>query len=150
MDSDESANLFAAANFSKGAFFSGDIQTINVKAGVRSGSQFLLATRYIRNNVSLPLADFTTNLSVWQVNYSFTPKSYIQALIQYNSTIKQIGANIRFALLRTSNTGLFVVYNSKFDTLGFDPHENSFLGPRSLRHTLDRVLLAKFTYLLDF
>ncbi len=150
VDSDESANLFAAANFSKGAFFSGDIQTINVKAGVRSGSQFLLATRYIRNNVSLPLADFTTNLSVWQVNYSFTPKSYIQALIQYNSTIKQIGANIRFALLRTSNTGLFVVYNSKFDTLGFDPHENSFLGQRSLRHTLDRVLLAKFTYLLDF
>ncbi len=96
------------------------------------------------------MGDFTTHLAILQFNYSFTPKSYIQSLIQYNSAINQIGTNIRFALLRTSNTGLFVVYTSRFDTTGFDPHENPILSPRALRNTLDRALIAKFTYLFDF
>ena len=95
------------------------------------------------------MGDFTTHLAILQFNYSFTPKSYIQSLIQYNSAINQIGANIRFALLRTSNTGLFVVYTTRFDTTGFDPHDGPLLSPRT-RHTLDRALIAKFTYLFDF
>ena len=103
------------------------------------------------NNVSLPQGDFATHLGAIQVNYSFTPKSYIQTLIQYNSSVDEIGANIRFALLRTGNTGLFIVYNSSFDTTGLDPHEaDAMLRMRIPRRTLDRALIAKFTYLFDF
>ena len=71
-------------------------------------------------------------------------------MIQYNSTENQIGANIRFSLLRTANTGLFVVYNSNFDTLGFDPDDPTLPTPQTRRHTLDRALIIKFTYLFDF
>ena len=150
LESDESARLYGRVNFSRGEFYSGRIRTLNLRAGIRSGAKFLLSTRYIRNDVTLPVGDFTTNLAALQLNYSFTPKSYIQSLIQYNSAIHQVGTNIRFALLRTSSTGLFVVYNSHFDTTGFDPHEDSLSGSRALRHTQDRALLAKFTYLFDF
>ena len=150
LESDESARLFARANYSQGQFYSGHIKTLDLRTGIRSTDKFLLSTSYIRNDVTLPVGDFTTHLAILQFNYSFTPKSYIQSLIQYNSAINQIGTNIRFALLRTSNTGLFVVYTSRFDTTGFDPHENPILSPRALRNTLDRALIAKFTYLFDF
>ena len=150
LESDRSARLYGRVNFSKGEFYSGRIQTLDLRTGIRSGAKFLLSTRYIRNNVTLPAGDFTTHLAVLQLNYSFTAKSYIQSLLQYNSAFHQIGANIRFALLRTSSTGLFVVYNSHFDTTGFDLHEDSLSGSRALRRTQDRALIAKFTYLFDF
>ena len=151
LESDESARVFGTGNYSKGDFFSGTIQTVSLRAGFRTGAKFLLSARYLRNDVSLPVGDFTTHLGILQFNYSFTPKSSLQSLIQYNSAENQIGANIRFSLLRTANTGLFVVYNSHFDTLGFDPHEGGILpGPRTLRRTRDRALIAKFTYLFDF
>ena len=151
-DSDQSAPFYATGSYSFGDFYSGTIRTVNVSAGMRSGPNFLLNTRYIRNDVRLPVGDFITHLSVLQVNYSFTPKSYIQSLIQYNNSTDQLGANARFALLRTASTGLFVVYNTHFDTLGTDPHDQLEGGfPRS-RHgrTLDRALVAKFTCLFDF
>ena len=151
LGSDSSANLFSRVSYSWGEFYTGDIQTLNVSSGIRSGSNFLLSSRYVLNNVSLPQGDFATHLGAIQLNYSFTPKSYVQTLIQYNSSADEIGASIRFALLRTGNTGLFIVYNSRFDTTGLDPHEaDALLRMRAPRRTLDRALIAKFTYLFDF
>ena len=59
--------------------------------------------------MTLPEGEFTTHLGILQLNYSFSPKSFIQTLLQVNSARREIGANIRFSLLRTANTGLFVV-----------------------------------------
>ncbi|MDE2927543.1 MAG: DUF5916 domain-containing protein [Acidobacteriota bacterium] len=151
VESDESADLFGVANYSWGEFYSGHIKTLSLRAGFRVGAEFLLAARYVRNGVELPEGRFNTDLAMVQLNYSFTPKSYIQSLIQYNSTEREIGANIRFALLRTGSTGFFIVYNSHFDPTGIDPHEGPMVpGPYRTQRTLDRTILAKFTYLLDF
>ena len=150
LESDESASLFTEAHISLGEFYRGRIRSLNIQGGFRSGAKFLLAGRYIWNDIRLPEGDFVTNLGVLQFSYSFTPKCYLQSLIQYNSSSRQIGLNIRFALLRTGNTGLFVVYNSQFDETGFDPHDISPLTREATQHTLNRALLAKFTYLFDF
>lgn len=149
--SDESARLFGGGTYSKGDFFSGSIQTVNVRSGFRTGAKFLASLRYVRNDVTLPEGEFTTHLGIMQLNYSFTPKSFIQSLVQVNSARREIGANIRFSLLRTANTGLFVVYNSRFDTTGFDPHDGAMPNLLPIRRrTLDRALIVKFTYLFDF
>ena len=151
VESDESADLFGVANYSWGEFYSGRIKTLSLRTGFRIGAEFLLAARYVHNSVDLPEGPFETDLAMVQLNYSFTPKSYIQSLIQYNSTEREIGANIRFALLRTGSTGFFIVYNSHFDPTGMDPHEGPMVpGPYRTQRTLDRTILAKFTYLLDF
>ena len=149
--SDESARLFGGGTYSKGDFFSGTIQAVNVRSGFRTGAKFLASLRYVRNDVTLPEGEFTSHLGILQLNYSFSPKSFIQCLIQVNSARREIGANIRFSLLRTANTGLFVVYNGRFDTRGFDPHDGAILSPHPIRRrTLDRALIVKFTYLFDF
>ena len=151
-ESDQSASFYASGQYSFGNFYSGTIRTANLRVGIRAGANFLLNTRYIRNDVRLPVGDFVANLAVVQVNYSFTPKSYIQSLIQYNNAIDELGANIRFALLRTASTGIFVVYNTHFDTLGMDVHDQpeDFARIGLRRRTVDRALIAKFTYLFDF
>jgi len=49
---------------------------------------------------------FGTNFS-----YSFTPKMFIQGLVQYNNLSNLFSLNARFGLLETANSGLFVVIN---------------------------------------
>ena len=117
-NSDQSARFYATGNYAWGDFYSGRIRTVTLGGGLRSSFRYLLSARYIRNDVELPVGDFTTDLAILQFTYSFTPKSYLQSLIQYNSASHQVGVNIRLAMIRIANTGLFVVYNSRFDTLG--------------------------------
>ncbi len=62
----------------------------------------------------------------------------------------QVDVNLRYALIRMANTGLYIVYNSRFDTLGMNADENGGMPVTPYRRTLNRALLAKFTYLFDF
>jgi Domain of unknown function (DUF5916) len=149
-NSDQSARLYATGNYAWGGFYSGRIRTLTLGGGLRSSYRYLLSASYVRNDVELPEGNFATNLAILQFTYTFTPKSYLQSLIQYNSTNHQVGVNIRFALIRLANTGLFIVYNSRFDTLGLNPDENIGIPTLPYRRTLDRAVLAKFTYLFDF
>ena len=149
-NSDTSRRFYGNFNYAWGAFYSGTIRTTTVGGGYRSGFKYLLSANYVRNDVGLPVGDFATDLAILQFTYSFTPKSYIQSLIQYNSTDRQVGINLRYALIRLANTGLYIVYNSRFDTLGMNPDENGGMPVTPYRRTLNRALLAKFTYLFDF
>ncbi len=149
-NTDPSARLYGNVNYAWGEFYSGHIRTLTLGSGLRSGFRYLLSARYIRNNVELPVGAFATDLAILQFTYSFTPKSYIQSLIQYNSASHQVGVNLRFALIRMANTGLYIVYNSRFDTLGADAQENAGLPPNPYQRTLTRALLVKYTYLFNF
>jgi hypothetical protein len=143
--SDPSANLFASGNVAVGNFYAGTIRTINVNGGYRIGGyRYTLAGSYIRNFIHLPEGNFNTDLLGYRFNWSFTPKSYFQSFIQYNSRTQDVGINARLGLLSTSSTGLFIVYNSRVATVDFlDPHEVE-------RRTLSRALSVKFNYLFDF
>ena len=80
---------------------------------------------------------FVTNLISSRVSYSFTPRIYVQALVQYNDRADLWSSNVRFGWLNQANTGLFVVYN---DTQG--------LADSTLLRA-DRSLTIKFSRLLD-
>ena len=46
-----------------------------------------------------------------RLSYSFTPRMFIQSLIQYNNVTNLLSVNARYGLLKDANTGLFVVLN---------------------------------------
>jgi hypothetical protein len=141
---DPTAPLFADGNIAVGNFYAGTIRTINFNGGYRRGQNLTWSGGYLRNFIRLPEGNFNTDLVGLRFNWSFTPKSYLQAFTQYNSQSKEVSANIRLALLSTSSTGLFVVYTTRGATADFlDPHQIH-------RRTLSRALLIKFNYLLDF
>jgi hypothetical protein len=78
-----------------------------------------------------------TNLLRARISYSFTPRVFTQALVQYNDLTDRWSTNLRFGWLQTANTGLFVVYNENRETGG------AALGVR------DRSFIVKFSRLVD-
>lgn len=78
---------------------------------VRLGDKFNSEFTYINNNFKLPQGDFSANIFINRLAYSFTPNLYIQSLIQNNTTSKIWAVNLRLGWLQRANTGLFIVYN---------------------------------------
>jgi hypothetical protein len=60
----------------------------------------------------------------------------LQALIQYNDNEEVLSTNVRFSLLRTANSGLFIVYN-EFD--------EQYTGAPPTR----REFIIKYNYMFD-
>ncbi|MYH50832.1 MAG: hypothetical protein F4151_15245 [Gammaproteobacteria bacterium] len=62
-------------------------------------------------DVRLDEGSFTTAVVRFNGSYSFTPRLYLQANVQYNDDTKDVGTNLRLGWLDTAGTGLFVVWN---------------------------------------
>jgi len=53
------------------------------------------------------------------VGYFFTPRIFVQSLVQYSNEARVWAANARFGWLATAGTGLFVVLNDGEEADGF-------------------------------
>ena len=71
-----------------------------------------------------------------RLSYQFTPKIFIQSLIQRNNITNVTSINARFGWLQTANTGLFIVYNIVSDLDWFDEINDS-------------IFSIKYTYQFD-
>ena len=99
----------------------------------RVGDKFNSEVSLNRFNVNLPGGDFTTNIVRARISYSFTPKIFIQSLIQYNQSSDTFSTNLRFGWLRNANAGLFVVFNDVRDDFSQD----------------NQIFTIKYTHIFD-
>ena len=60
---------------------------------------------------------------------------FLNVLIQYNSTVREIESNIRFNFIHKPLSDFFLVYNERRSTTG---------------EVQERALIAKITYIFDF
>lgn len=81
--------------------------TLKIRLGDKFNSSFILD----HNNLDLQNGDITAIVSGARLSYSFTPRMYVQSLVQYNSISNITSVNARFGWLQDANTGLFVVLN---------------------------------------
>ena len=116
-----------------GGFFNGNRAANSLTLALRTGDKCNSSFSYQRNDVSLVQGAFSTDIFRGRLTYSFTPRIYVTSLVQYNSVSDTWSVNMRFAVLKQSNTGLFVVLNMFEDRLG-----NS-----------NRSLTIKYTRLFD-
>jgi hypothetical protein len=82
--------------------------------------------------VDLDEGSFETTLIGLKAAYSFTPRVFLQSLIQYDNQSDDFSVNLRFGWLNTAGTGLYLVYNEVQQTV-------SPTGPK------DRVFVVKYT-----
>ena len=120
-----------------GGFFGGNRQNADLTIGYRFGNRFTSAIISKYNNVSLPGGKFITHLIKTRLTYSFTPKLYIQSLIQYNNQSDEWSMNWRFIWQQSASTGLYLVYNQTQDYDGI-PIKNSV-----------KSIVIKYSYLFD-
>ena len=125
-----------------GGFYSGQRKGTNSTLNVRLGKTFASGLRVSYYDVDLREGSFHTAVVGLRTSYSFSPRVYLQALVQYNHQTRNYSSNLRFGWLSTAGTGLFVVYNdiehdriSHIDPLPSGPH--------------DRTLVVKFTRQFD-
>ena len=135
--SNQGAALSGQVRITRGGFFGGDRFAVSPSVRLRVGEAFNTEVGLSRNDISLPFGDFVTNLIISRTSFSFTPRVFIQSLIQYNDRADLWSANLRFGVLGQANTGLFLVYN---DTRGLDG-----LTPE----TAGRSLTLKYSHLFD-
>ncbi len=131
-NTNRSADLSLTSGVTFGSFLSGDRWNVSTGVTLRSGAAFSTSLSLDYNNVDLPEGDFETVLMGLNIGYFFTPRIYLQSLIQYSDQIDRLSANARFGWLNTAGTGLFLVYN---EIQGID----------ELNGPLGRSLTLKFT-----
>lgn len=121
----QSKPVFISTRHVIGGFFGGKRFNNSVTVGVRFGDKFNSQFILDRNDINLPYGDFKTNIIRTRLSYSFTPRIYVQSLVQYNSVVDAWSTNLRFGWLQQANTGLFVVFN--YSTYKGDPNAQSFI-----------------------
>ncbi|HEY5617924.1 MAG TPA: DUF5916 domain-containing protein [Vicinamibacterales bacterium] len=124
----------------RGTFYGGEKTAISVSRGrVNLTSQFSLEPTYSVNWVDVQQGSFTTHLVGSRVTYTMTPLMFVSALLQYNSAIHAVAANVRLRWEYQPGSELFVVYNEERDTWG-----------RRFPDLANRALIVKINRLFRF
>ncbi len=125
--------------FVAGTFWDGERIGAGYRGRVELAERLSLEPGIQYNRVDLVEGDFTTELLTARVNYTFSPRTFLSALLQYNSTNDTVGANIRFRWEYQPGSDLFVVYTDGRDVLG-----------PGFPQLLNRTLVVKLTKLFRF
>jgi hypothetical protein len=119
--------LSAQLRWDVGTFLTGTQNSPSLNVLIRDGGRFTVDTNWTYRSISLPEGAFHTNLGNMRVTYNFTPSVFIQSLVQYNDRTDRWSANLRFHVLETAGTGLFVVYNNTESLEGLGPINRAFI-----------------------
>ncbi|MCG8470164.1 MAG: carbohydrate binding family 9 domain-containing protein [Gemmatimonadetes bacterium] len=137
------APLSFSAGWDLGGFYNGTRFGPNATVAYRYSDKLTANLRLDYFDVRLDQGDFTTAVARLNASYSFTPRLYLQANVQYNDDTEDVSSNVRLGWLDTAGTGLFIVYN---DT----NHRGSLERTGIVAGPKQRQLVIKYSKLFDF
>jgi hypothetical protein len=140
LETDHSRKVSGSALITGGGFWTGTQRTSKVGLLFRPSYHVTFDLALQRNDIALPLPmhDFVTNLVTSRVGYAFNTRTFLDTLIQYNTDLKQLSANVRFDLIHRPLSDLFIVYNDQRLTEQTTPINTG------------RGLIVKYTHMLAF
>jgi len=136
-NTDQSSPLYFNGSLTMGSFLSGNQVNPSGTVTYRYGSAATVALNLEYNQVDLPEGEFEVKVAGLRAGYFFTPRIYLQSLIQYADRLDTFSANVRFGWLNTAGTGLFIVYNDR-------------QGINRLEGPLQRSLIIKYNRQFNF
>jgi hypothetical protein len=145
LQSNDGRAVYGRVQVIAGGFFGGDRVQWSPSLRVRASDSINTEVSLTRNDVDLPGGRFTTNLARARFSYSFTPRLFVQALVQYNDRANAWSNNLRFGWLQQANTGVFVVYTDSHLIDGTDDLTGRPLTPIGI----NRTFIVKFSRLFD-
>tara|TARA_B100001093_G_scaffold110125_1_gene102360 strand:+ start:1947 stop:4148 length:2202 start_codon:yes stop_codon:yes gene_type:complete len=119
-----------------GGYFGGSRISSSNKINLRLGDKFNAETNFNYNRLKLPNGLTNVVITGLRLAYSFTPRMFLQSLVQYNNVSEITSVNARFGWLKNANTGLFVVINIVKD--------NDFLNQLN-----NQSITIKYSYQFD-
>jgi hypothetical protein len=123
-----------------GEFYGGHKTTVSISQGrVNFTPQLSIEPTYQGNWVDVAEDSSTTHLIGSRVTYTVTPEMFVSALVQYNTGIDAVSANVRLRWEYRPGSELFLVLNEQRDTL----------SPR-FPDLVNRAFIVKINRLLRF
>jgi hypothetical protein len=114
--------------YEQGSFYDGNRRSIALNtARVEVTPRVSIEPSLSVNRVRLPFGNFTATVARARGTFTVTPRMFVSAIAQYNSTAKSLGSNLRFRWEYRPGSELFVVYTDDYDTdarQGFDTLRN--------------------------
>ncbi len=135
MRTDPSARVSVRTMLRTGQFFSGMRYGGDATVTYRQGNNITADLKLDHNIVRLDEGDFEATLLSLKVGYFFTPRIFLQTLLQYSDQADVWSLNVRFGWLDTAGTGLYVVFNEAQESHGI----TSLTGPMS------RAFIVKYS-----
>ncbi|MCC7054548.1 MAG: carbohydrate binding family 9 domain-containing protein [Gemmatimonadaceae bacterium] len=130
-DTDPSRSLSVTTRGDFGPFYNGTRNGGRVAVTFRRGAAFTSSLVLDHNDVHLDQGNFTRTLIGTRLGYNFTPRLFVNSLIQYNNQARIWTANARLGWLNTAGTGLFIVFNDGEEANSFfrwvRPQSRSFV-----------------------
>jgi hypothetical protein len=126
-NTDQRKWMSAEFEWEVGEFLTGTQNSPTLEVNIRDGGRFSIDAAWSYRSIDLPEGAFDTNLGNMRVTYNFTPSVFVQSLIQYNDRNSRWSTNLRFHVLETAGTGLFVVYNDTESLQGLGPVNRAFI-----------------------
>ena len=140
VETNHSRMVSASLDLTTGGFWSGTQQSTKLGVIVRPSYHLLIDLALQRNDIDLPfpMHAFVTNLVTSRIGYAFSTRTFLDTLLQYNTDLKQLSANVRFDLIHRPLSDLFLVYNEQRLTDQPTPINTG------------RGLILKYTHMLAF
>ena len=131
--SDRSAVVSGDAELEGGEFWTGHQRIAGGGLRVRLNEHVAASASLSRNTIDLPQGSFAANLARLRLDWSFTPRMFLNAFVQYNGQSDSWLTNIRFNLIHRPLSDIYVVWNET-----------------RLPTDTRRALMLKYTHLIAF
>jgi uncharacterized protein DUF5916 len=122
-----SRKISGNGSVSWGEFWDGTRQSFGGGLTVKPDYHLNVSLTYQRNNLDLANGVSNSDLLGARIVYGFTPRSFFNAFLQYNSSTREISTNIRYNIMYKPLSDLYIVYNDRHDTLRGEPVERAFI-----------------------
>ena len=126
------------ASVGHGSFFDGTRTEASYRGRIEVTPRLSVEPQISVDWVDLPAGSFTSTLVGSRVTYTASPRMFVGALVQYNSSRSALNTNIRLRWEYQPGSDLFIVYSEGRET-DFLPHESG-LRNRGLAIKLTRLL----------
>ena len=109
-----------------GSFYNGTKTALSYGGRVKISNQLLIEPAITLNFVDLREGSFNSNVVSGRTTFTFTPRAFVSALLQYNSASHVFTTNVRFRWEYRPMSDFFIVYSEGRDTnvTGFPTMQN--------------------------
>lgn len=127
-------------SYERGSLYTGTKETFGYSGGrVYLSPRLFVEPGVSLNWIALPWGAFTTAVVSTRSTFTPTPRMFVSALVQYNSSAKTLTNNVRLRWEYQPGSEFFLVYSEGRDTLA-----------RGFPNLQNRTLVGKVTRLLRF
>jgi hypothetical protein len=131
--SDQSDRVSGNASIETGEFWTGHQKTAGGGIRFRLNEHVAASASLARNMIDLPQGTYAANLARLRLDWSFTPRMFLNAFVQYNGQNDSWLSNIRYNLVHHPLSDIYIVWNE--DRLPLETR---------------RAVMLKYTHLIAF